>query len=564
LTDEALRETGMPLVGHVVRHAPNEELIIDRVLDIDEDRFIADHLFVYAEGVKPAHECLPIMAMSFIVEMVGEVAAGLCPGLGLIGYEDIRAFRWIGLRDDRRADMRINTRVAAVDAATGVTRVETFVEFEGKKSFSATVLFSAEYRCDLPWHIDDPPGDQSWPWTQPEVYGTRRMFHGPAFQCVSGLTCFGNPVAEAELRVLPKDQLFASNAQPNLLTEPCLVDGLAQIIGLWAQAYGWFVLPTGIEKLEVYCPTPPVGTRVKVRMELMEFDMDLKQLACRFEVEDGDGRIWMRAEGWRDWVFKWSERFVEFLRVPSRQALGEPIDLPGLPENAVCMWLDMSDVWHTDLDWASRVILHADELPVFRNEEQLNAKRRLLWSRALVKDVARVWSAAGDAAMAHPASLPVDHNEAGQPSIRTIDAGAKPPHVSLAHNERTAVAIASSSATGVDIEPAGRDLSEILPQIATDAEIAIVNEIAPDVEDAHTRMWCAKEAVSKCVGTGLQGRPKDFIVVHATSDGTFEIEHVPTGECFGVATTRFKDWIVGYTFAEWGTRSSGKPRGASA
>ncbi len=552
--ERVLRDSGMPFVGRVDAFEPGRELLVTRTLDLDEDLFLLDHPFVHAPGLKPPEELLPILAMSFITEMVGEIAAGLSPGQGLIGFENIRASRWIGLRDVPRTDVQIGARLSSVDQETGVRRVDTRVEFEEKESYSATVLFADSYRCDLLWQIDDPVESQAWPWAAEEVYGTRRMFHGPAFQCVSDLTRFGNPISEAELEVLPKDRLFASTSQPNLLIEPCLVDGLAQIIGLWAQAYGWFVLPTGIEKLEVYCPTPPIGTRVKVRVELVEFDLDTKQLACRFEVEDGEGGIWMRAEGWRDWIFKWSERFVEFLRVPAQQTLGEEVSLPGLPGDAVCVWLDMSDVWHTDLDWAARVILHSQEFWEFKEsqdggDEQL--KKQHVWSRAAVKDAARSWAASRkNGSMAHPASLILDHEDGGRPRIRSAFAELDLPHVSLSHKDRSAIALATSVPVGIDFEPADRDLAHILSQFATEDEIELLARPGEDLDAGYVRLWCAKEAVAKCLGTGLGGRPKDFVAREATGDGVFEMEYQPTGQRMRAVTTRFRDWIVAYA---WGS-----------
>jgi hypothetical protein len=65
-----------------------------------------------------------------------------------------------------------------------------------------------------------------------------------------------------------------------------------------------------------------------------------------------------------------------------------------------------------------------------------------------------------------------------------------------------------------------------------------------------TRLWCAKEAVSKLLGTGLQGRPRDFVARDAEGDGRLLIEHAPTGKQFVVYTAWIEEYIVAYTSAD--------------
>ena len=60
-------------------------------------------------------------------------------------------------------------------------------------------------------------------------------------------------------------------------------------------------------------------------------------------------------------------------------------------------------------------------------------------------------------------------------------------------------------------------------------------------------MWCAKEAASKALGTGLQGRPKDFVALDAIAEGQLMIEHVPSGRRFAVFTGQVGEFIVAYT-----------------
>ena len=46
------------------------------------------------------------------------------------------------------------------------------------------------------------------------------------------------------------------------------------------------------------------------------------------------------------------------------------------------------------------------------------------------------------------------------------------------------------------------------------------------LDERVLRLWCAREAASKCLGIGLQGQPSNFRIVSADEDcGTLLVEH---------------------------------------
>src|SRR6185437_8795529 len=146
-----------------------QELRIERTLDLAEDRYLADHLFVYAP-CKPAQDCLPVLPMTMSMEFVAEAAALLAPGLGLIGFENVRALRWIGLRDRTSEVILIEACLESFDTDTGVQRIRGTISFEGQTSFSATVLLAESYRQDLLLELADSSGAGPWPIAVEEVY----------------------------------------------------------------------------------------------------------------------------------------------------------------------------------------------------------------------------------------------------------------------------------------------------------------------------------------------------------------------------------------------------------
>jgi phosphopantetheinyl transferase len=87
-----------------------------------------------------------------------------------------------------------------------------------------------------------------------------------------------------------------------------------------------------------------------------------------------------------------------------------------------------------------------------------------------------------------------------------------PVQVSIAHSGRTAVALAG---TGPDAERLGVDVEERGPRPESFAatafdprELALLADLDPDrLDEWALRLWCAKEAVAKAVGTGLLDGP---------------------------------------------------------
>lgn len=536
----------LPVLGEIVHWLPNQELRIHRRLDLAEDLFLHDHLFVFND--KPVPERLPVLPLTVSMEFMSEAASILCPGLGLIGFENVRGQRWVGMRECLWIDIEIRARVVSVDPETGVTRIQCSTIFEDKQSFSVTVLLATEYRQDVRFDMSD-SGGGAWPYTVDQVYSQRWMFHGPAFHVVAGLQEMGNPSASAALAVRPTDQLFSSKPDPLLLTDPCLMDGIGQIVGLWALAHGQYILPTGAEKVEFYRPTPPIGTVAPIRIEIIELNPDTKLLRANIEIEDGQGGVWVRVTGWSEFVWKWTQKYFDSTRLPAHYLLSDVLDLPGLPAGSVCTLATKQDFKDVDPDWTARVFLSSQEMPAYWALENTKLKRQLVFSRVAVKDAVRQWWHQTHGTLYPlPASLTIGHDAAGRPVLEPADDPAWP-FISLAHTDTACVALAAGVPVGIDFEPADDRASEILRHFATDAEIALLETLGVSQPNEFwpKRLWCAKEAVGKLLGTGLAGRPKDFVAVDANAEGCLLLQYVPTGDRYVVSTLRMGDNILALT-----------------
>ncbi|MDB5307683.1 MAG: beta-ketoacyl synthase [Gemmataceae bacterium] len=558
----------LPVLGRVSHFVPGREVVIDRTLDLAEDLFLGDHLFVHAPH-KPPAECMPILPLTMSMELVAGAAAVLSPGLGLIGFEAVRGSRWVALRDTPTLDLRLEARLVSHDAETGVRRARVTLAVGGDTHFSATVLFAEAYRHELDFTPPDTTGGGPWPITAGQVYAERFMFHGPAFRVVASLDTLADLAATGALAVLPRDRLFASTPDPLLLTDPCVMDGVGQFVGLWAKMYGLCILPIGVDKVEFYRQPPPPGTTVPIRIKIVEVDRDTGHMRSDVELGDGEGGVWARLAGWADFIMPVSARYVSATDLPHHYAWAEELALPDAAPDHVCTLLTRDDFKGVNPEWTARLFLHARELAEYWAIESTARRRQFLASRVAAKDAVRLWWSRryGWDELPHPSTLVIAHDAEGRP-YPELEPGSDlpPPRLSIAHTDTGAVALVADETVGIDLEAAARDTRAILPSFATDEETSLLGYLADVCPDgsAPTRLWCAKEAAAKALGTGLQGRPKDFEALAVEDNGDFLILHRPTGDRLIAHTARVDPFIVAYVSAAAGADPVSDPEAAYA
>ncbi len=542
-------DRSLPVLGQhakVVRHIPGQELVIHRPLNFEQDPYIVDHTFVYAP-VRHVRENIPVVPMTMTMELVAEAAGLLCPGLGLIGYEDLRASRWISLEDVDETILEITARVLDEDAETGAKRVDVLLEYGGKRAFSVKVLFGAAYKHEIHLEAPDLTDAGPWPFGFEEAYGKRRCFHGPLFQTLVSLDQCTENAASCTLIAAPKHNLFGELTEPTMLIDPCLFDACGQAVGLFCQIYDWCVLPTAVDRIEIYGPMPPAGTLCPLWLQVTEMNAETNVMRCNMILGDGSGGILAQFYNWTDWMFYWSPKLHDFLCEPHLNFVSTELQLPSMPADAVCTWLSKEEASAVKFDWFPRTALSRGELQELRAMSKRAEQQRYLLSRLVIKDAARVWNQRqfGDR-MRQTVEMELNHDDQGRPYLTMITEDTPLPEVSLSHSDNVAIAVASQIPLGIDLERADRDVTEILPNFATDDEQAALTALSDSDGDITwpVRLWCAKEAASKSLGTGLQGLPKHFQLVEAASDGHFVICHTDSERLFHVGTWQYGEWII--------------------
>ena len=542
-------ELALPFVGDLLNYIPGESIVIERRLALDEDFYLTDHAFVHAPGVKPTSSCMPVLPMAVGIEIMAEAAACLAPGCGLIGFEDIKANRWIALEDTDALMLRIEAQLQHGDTANGVHRasVSIFVDGQTAPAMNAIVLFGARYLITLPLSFTELADAYQHPLTAEQMYAKREFFHGPRFQCLTGPVVIGSHGAVGEILVRSQEDLFGSTRHPQLLTDPTLLDAAAQFIGVWAMARERQAFPIGIAKVELYRPTPPIGTKAPVRIEITQESS--RTLNADVEIQDGAGAVWMRIKDWKMWLFQWDGRVVNFRRMPTRYLLSDTLNLAAL-ESGVCQRLSGESLIGFDIGILARYYLHVDEMtPFTRHAAVPHRQRQWLLGRIAAKDAVRTWLAkrAGQEEMLHPAAFVIENNTQGQPMVKLTGHSQPIPHLSIAHCKDQAIAIAHDGAVGVDIEQVVERDANFLQCMSSETERALLPPFADDLRDEWiTRLWCAKEVLGKMMGTGVDGAPPAFEARTIGDDGVLDMRHHGSGREVRVRTMRDGGFVLAY------------------
>jgi phosphopantetheinyl transferase (holo-ACP synthase) len=330
-----------------------------------------------------------------------------------------------------------------------------------------------------------------------QMYAERLMFHGPQFQGVTAVHALGDMHVRG---------VVTAPVPPG-----ALLDNALQLIGNWlitTQPFRTVALPVGLRHVKFYGPPPAPGTVFDCVARVRSITDT--ELIADTQLSVG-GRIWAQIDGATDRRFdshptaRACERFPEKFPMSQRQPEG---------------WTMVFDAW-TDLvtrGMAARGILGGAALEYERMAGAAKKKQWML-GRIAAKDAVRFRQWDAGHTDVYPIELTVKNEPSGKPHVELRPGrGLVESAVSLAHAEEVGVAISgpAGAEVGIDvIEVVTRDESTIRYAL-TESEIAQL-----DGDVSFARIWAAKEAVGKALGTGLDGAPRRFVV--SLTDGTVTV-----------------------------------------
>jgi phosphopantetheinyl transferase/malonyl CoA-acyl carrier protein transacylase len=518
----------LPFGGPIVSMTPGVGLVMQRALDPCEDLFLRDHtLGGRVSGPDEGLLALPVLPLTMSMEILAEAAATLVPGKVVLGMREVRASSWLALDDGP-----LVLTVGAHLAQEGEVLVRIWPQAGGgdgrhtAPAVEGTVLLGeAPPRACAP-QMDGPRVTHPSRWTPDALYG-EFMFHGPAFQAVTSIRHSDQRGMEAVLTAPSAEGLFRSSPAPQLLALPVLLDAAGQLVGFWTAEHedrAAHVFPFRVEGLQIFGPAPPPGTLVTCRAAISR--VGEWELRTDMELIGPGGDLLARIDGWWDKRFDLPEPLYRLGSSPRDHAVATPVPLPTEAGPSACSLVDAfgPELLESHGRIWQRVMAH---LILGRNEREVwnrlpgSQERRSGWllGRAAAKDAVRRLLLQSRGIVAYPAEIEITNDRNGRPQARGPWCAAldEPLFVSLAHAGGLAVALAvlggGRPGVGIDLERV-RPLAEGFDGVAfAPEEHAILSAVDPaDETQWRVRLWCAKEAVGKALGTGLADGPRGLVV----------------------------------------------------
>jgi phosphopantetheine--protein transferase-like protein len=482
---------------------------VQRLLDINRTiPYVCDHeLYPQRPGWPIVADRHPVVPMTMEVMLVREAVEEALPALKVVEVARIQAYSWLAV--SRQLNVDITMKWVAED------RIET--EIVGY--FKAEVRVAAGYPpADLPVPAPlESPRDTVV--AAADLYREGWMFHGPAYQGVAAFRGIGANGIDGCLRV-PTGK-------------GALLDNMGQLAGYWVmeQPQDCLAMPIGVDSIRFFAEDPPPGEELEAQVRIAELD----ELNCvtDHQLRDGQGRLRIAIDGWRTRRYQMDKDFWVASRKLSQLQASQFV-----PPN-VALFEDRYDTAILR-DYISRRYLSASERAAY---DTLSPRRRRQWlaGRVAAKDAVRAWLQRERGIEAvWPQEFTVVNDEAGAPRLRANVTATLPQdlQVSLAHKGKLAVAIVGERAVGIDLERIEPREPGFLEMAFSSPELVLL--AGPDPDTEYTRGWVAKEVVAKAAGTGLQGRPRDYVIEARDGDCLCVNGH-------WVVTHPLRDCIVGWS-----------------
>jgi acyl transferase domain-containing protein len=276
---------------------------VHRALSAATEPALLDHCFYRQPAAWPVvSDRYPVVPMTMTIAMMIDAARALVPGRVAIAVEEVRAFRWLAVAPPIDIDVVATRRPDEPDV----------VDIDIAGYANASVRFADAFPAPPPRSLAPLVAPRPAALTARRMYDERWMFHGPAYQGVSSLDTVGDDGVDGAIDVLP--------------APGALLDCAGQLMGWWVMQHETrdrLAMPVRIERIALYAPEPPVGTRVPCRVRMRE--LGEREVRADLELDDprATGRLWATIDGWHDRRFDSDEAVWAVLMYPELNVLAE-------------------------------------------------------------------------------------------------------------------------------------------------------------------------------------------------------------------------------------------------
>ena len=528
-----------PLVSDAdtLESSPGVTLELTKEFRLSDLPFLGD----YALGTSqlsysdPNLKGLILLPLSVAAEIMGEVASMLVPNRTLIRIDDLNCRRMVSFE---KGALRLFIRAERVSPnAMNESAVLVQIRDDSPNSaytwpvMEATVVLANEVPQPKPVAIDPLSKPRSVHWSGRDIYPSR-LCCGCRLRGIQFVETWSESGIDYEVAVPPLAGNVAFTRFPVWAVNPLLLELVVGGFALWRsheRFTGAFSFPFRLRRLALFGAAPEEGMQLKCYMRLT--GVTPKSHLCDISVTDGNGNELMTLSGWEELTERVPSAYRELILQPAVSFLTEPIDASLLGEPST----EIASAYITDVPYPlferneelwlktlSHVVLDAFERRDFA-EMTGSASRRAEWlfGRVAAKEAVRRYLKEFYQARWSAADIRIWADDSGKPHAIGAwnDYLSAKLDIAIAHTAQFVVAIAATNArVGVDVESVARDLSEeFTAGVFTPEELELAAQAA-NSSQAIIKFWCAKEAVSKALGTGIRYSPKEMLVTDFLSD----------------------------------------------
>ncbi|MEN0055704.1 MAG: beta-ketoacyl synthase N-terminal-like domain-containing protein [Mucilaginibacter sp.] len=496
--------TTQPAAKQPITQQPAKRVSFTKQLDVTLDNcpYLIDHsLLRQPKGWHYVEDMDPVIPMTMIFELFGEIAAEQSPGEQVQKIMNIKVFQWMNVVKPFR------------EIVKGEWKDQQRVYLDLDRFANAEVQLAAQLNTapNRDFNIGELLDIQRTP---EQIYDAH-MFHGPRYQGIRSLKAVGTKGITGIIE--------------GAAGKGSLLDNAGQLFGLWLQltlTKDRIAFPVKINEIEFFGAMEDQQGQFECTCVLTELN---DEFATADFVMKREGKIWAIISGWQNRRLEIDEPLWNVSMSPLHNRLSEEI-APGIfmfhqAYSRVVSW-----------DFILKRYFNQDEK---KHHNTILPNKRKIWmiSRVAVKDAVRNLLNKTRQQACYPITFEVKNNESGKPYLSGgLTEGI---HISIAHKGTDAVGIAQfDKPVGIDMETIEEHGAGFFDMVFTEAEKLLLKD--KDQAEWATRFWVAKEAYGKYLGKGLQGNPKAYTVQEIKGD------ELRINDIY-IKTLKHKNYIIGWT-----------------
>ena len=478
---------------------------------------------------------LILLSLPVGTEIMAEVAGLVMPKRALLRIEDLNCRRMVSFDKGALTLFIRAERVASGSPDESAVKVQ--IRDDSPNSaytcpvMEATVILADALSQPDPLDVEPLSKPRSVHWSGRDIYPVR-LCYGKRLRSIQFVETWSESGIDYEITVPSVSDSVVYTRFPVFAANPLLLGAVASGFALWRsheRFTGAFSFPFRLRRLAFGGVIPEEGTRLKCYMRLT--GVTPKSQVCDIFVTDGNGKKLMELSGWEELTERVPSEYRSLIMQPAMSFLTQPLgpELLGEPST------DIASAFITDVPYPiferneelwlktlSRVILDASERREFA-ERTGSASRRTEWlfGRVAAKEAVRRFLKDYYQARWSDADIRIWADDSGKPHALGAwnDFLTTKLDIAISHTAQFVVALVAANAkVGVDVESISRDLSEEFAAGVFTPEEQELAAQAANASQATIKFWCAKEAVSKALGTGIRYSPKEMVVTGFQAD----------------------------------------------